>query len=694
MERKIEQLRDIALLAHVSSGKTSLAEAMIFNGKSTNRLGKVDDGSSNMDYEPEEIKRKITISTAFHHCDWKKTYINIIDTPGDDNFLSDSKAALQAADGAVIVVDATAGVKIGTEKVWQFVDERDIPRVIFINKMDKERADFYKVVEEINNAFNIKTTPVFLPIGAEDKFEGIVDMLKMKAYKTVKDGSGKSEASDIPSDMADTVEEWHEQMIENIVEADDDLMEKYLEGETLDNKDIEKTFYEGLKSGKIIPILCGSATLNMGVTQLMDVIAQGFPNPSEIAPKEGKKPRSEETIERKASEDEPFSALVFKTIADPFAGKLSILKIVSGTVDADSTVYNANKDTKEKFGQLYIMEGKKQQAVEKAIPGDIIALAKLKETMTGDTLCIEKDPIIYKPVELLPAVISYAVQAKTKGTEDKIFSSLSRLLEEDPTLKLDRDQSTADIILSGTGQIHLETTCEKLNRKFGVDVALKPVKVPYRETIKKAAKGIVYRHKKQSGGRGQFAEVHFDIFPKERGEGFEFDEALVGMNVPRNFVPAVEKGLNEALVSGVLAGYPVVDLKIRFFDGKSHDVDSSEMAFKIAASMCFKKCVEEATPILLEPIMKMEIIVPEENMGDVMGDLNSRRGRVLGMDSEGKYQVIKAQAPMSEVLKYALDLNAITAGRGSFRMEESHYEEVPANLVEKVIAEAKARKEE
>ena len=689
MERKIEQLRDIALLAHVSSGKTSLAEAMLLNGKSTNRLGKVDDGSSNMDYEPEEIKRKITISSAFHHCDWKKNYINIIDTPGDDNFLSDSKAALQAADGAVIVVDATAGVKIGTEKVWQFVDDRNIPRIIFINKMDKERADFYKVVDEINSSFDVKATPIFLPIGAEDKFEGVVDMIKMKAYIAGKDGSGKSEASDIPADMAGTVEEWREQMIENIVEANDELMEKYLEGETLDNKDIEKTLYEGFKSGQIIPILCGSSTLNMGVTQLMDMIVQGFPNPSEMEPMEGRKPRSEEVIKRKATEDEPFSALVFKTLADPFAGKLSILKIVSGSVDADSTVYNATRDTKEKFGQLFLLEGKKQQAVEKAVAGDIIALAKLRETMTGDTLCTDKDPVIFKAVDPLPSVISYAVEAKTKGAEDKIFSSLSRLLEEDPTLKLDRDQTTAEIILSGTGQIHLETTCEKLNRKFGVEVNLKPVKVPYRETIKKAAKGIIYRHKKQSGGRGQFAEVHFDLFPKERGEGFEFDEALVGMNVPRNFVPAVEKGLNEALESGVLAGYPVVDLRVRFYDGKSHDVDSSEMAFKIAASMCFKKGVQEATPILLEPIMKMEIIVPEENMGDVMGDLNSRRGRVLGMDSEGKYQVIKAQAPMSEVLKYALDLNAITAGRGSFRMEESHYEEVPANLAEKIIAEAK-----
>ncbi len=689
MERKIEQIRDVALLAHVGSGKTSLAEAILFNGKSTNRLGKVDDGSSNLDYEPEEIKRKITISSAFHHCDWRKNYINIIDTPGDDNFLSDSKAALQAANGAVIVVDATAGVKIGTEKVWQFTDELKFPKIIFINKIDKERADFFKVVEEINEAFEVKVTPVFMPIGAEDNFSGVVDMVKMKAYISSKDGSGKTETSDIPGDMADTVEEWREQMIENIVEANDELMEKYLEGEELDSKEVEKTLYEGIKSGMIIPVLCGSATLNIGVTQLMDVIVQGFPSPSECEPMEGTRPGSDETVKRKASEDESFSALVFKTLADPFAGKLSILKIVSGSVDADSTVYNATKDTKEKFGQLFLLEGKKQQAVEKAVAGDIIALAKLKETMTGDTLCTEKDPVVYKPVEPLPSVISYAVEAKTKGSEDKIFSSLARLLEEDPTLKLERDQTTAEIILSGTGQIHLETTCEKLNRKFGVEVNLTPVKVPYRETIKKTAKGIVYRHKKQSGGRGQFAEVHFDLSPKERGEGFEFEEALVGMNVPRNFVPAVEKGLIESLANGVQAGYPVVDLKVRFYDGKSHDVDSSEMAFKIAASMCFKKGVQEANPILLEPIMKLEIVAPEENMGDVMGDLNGRRGRVLGMDSEGRYQVIKAQAPMSEVLKYALDLNAITAGRGSFRMEMSHYEEVPGNLAEKIIAESK-----
>ncbi|MFC1869443.1 elongation factor G, partial [Thermodesulfobacteriota bacterium] len=630
-----------------------------------------------------------TISSSFHHSTWKKHYINIIDTPGDDNFLSDARSSLQAADGVVVVIDATAGVKVGTEKVWGFADQQNSPKIIFINKMDRERADFFRVVEEISGILGVNATPVFLPIGSEEKFQGLVDLVKMKAYKCSKDSSGNFEDSGIPDDMADTAGEWREKMLENIVEANDALMEKYLEGEELNSQEIEETLTQGIKTGFLVPVVCGSATLNMGVSQLMDLIVQGLPSPIERGAFEGTLPKSEEVVQRKPAEDEPFSALVFKTLADPFAGKLTILRVISGVLQPDSGIYNANKDAKEKFGQIFILEGKKQQPVEKAVPGDIIAFAKLKETVTGDTLCTESDPVIYKPLEALPSVLSYAIEAKIKGSEDKVFSSLAKLLEEDPTLSLKRDQATSEIILSGMGQIHLEATCEKINRKFGVEVNMKPVKVPYRETIKKTVKGVIYRHKKQSGGRGQFAEVHFDISPLERSTGFEFEEALVGMNVPRNFVPAVEKGLQEAIISGVLAGYPVVDLKVRFYDGKSHDVDSSEMAFKIAASMCFKKGVQEANPILLEPIMKMEIITPEEHMGDVMGDLNGRRGRVLGMDSDGKYQVIKAQAPMSEVLRYALDLNSITAGRGSFQIDHSHYEEVPAQLAEKVIAEIK-----
>ncbi len=689
MERKSDQLRNVGIVAHVGSGKTSLAEAMLFNGKASNRLGKVDDGTSNLDFEPEEIKRGITISTAFHHCNWKKHEINLIDTPGDDNFLSDTRSSLQAADGVVVVVDATAGVKIGTEKVWAFADEQNLPRIIFINKMDRERANFFGVVEDIAKNFNIKTTPIFLPIGAEDNFQGVVDLIKMKAYICNRDRSGKFEDSDIPDDMAETVGEWREKMIENIVEADDDLLEKYLEGEELSVPDIEQTFIQGIKSQLLVPIVSGSAILNMGVAQLMDMIVQGLPSPIERDGFKGKRPGGEEDIERTPSLEAPFSSLVFKTVADPFAGKLSLFRILSGSLKAESTVFNANKKIKEKFGQIFLMEGKKQKSVEIAIPGDIIAIPKLKGTGTGDTLCQESDPIIYESVQPLPSVISYAVGAKVKGSEDKVFAALARLLEEDPTLKLERDQATSEIILSGTGQIHLEATSEKLNRKFGVEVNLKPIKVPYLETIKKTVNKVIYRHKKQSGGRGQFAEVHFDLSPLGRGEGFEFEEALTGMNVPRNFVPAVEKGLHEAIQSGVLAGYPVVDLKVRFFDGKSHDVDSSEMAFKIAAIMCFKKAVQESNPVLLEPIMKLELTVPEEVMGDVMGDLNSRRGRVLGMDTKGKYQVIIAQAPMAEVLQYALDLNSMTGGRGSFQMEHARYEEVPAQLAEKVIAETR-----
>ena len=688
MEKKAEQLRNAALIAHGGSGKTSLAEAMLFNGKATTRLCKVDDGTSNLDVEPEEIKRKSTLTTAFHHCTWKKHTINIIDTPGDDNFLSDAKFSLQAADGSVLLIDATAGVKVGTEKVWAFAEEQELPKIVFINRMDRERADFFQTLDAVSRIFEVKATPVMIPIGEEDRFSGVVDLIKQKAYIYNKDGSGAFETTDIPDDLKDTADEWREMMIENVVEVDDALMEKYLEGEALSDKEIGATLMQGIKSGLVTPVLCGSALLNMGIAQLMDLIVDGFPSPVERRPKKGMLPDSDEETERAPSVDAPFSALVFKTVADPFAGKLTLTRVFSGTLSSDSTVYNANKDVKEKIGQLLILEGKKQQPVEAVGPGDIVAIAKLKETVTGDTLCSASDPIIYKPIDGLPSVISYAVVAKVKGSEDKVFTSFAKLLEEDPTLKLGRDQSTGEVILSGTGQIHLEIACEKLNRKFGVEVNLNPVKVPYRETIKKSVKGVVYRHKKQSGGRGQFAEVHFDVMPLKLDSGFEFMEDLTGMNVPRNFVPAVEKGLVESLDNGALAGYPVVDLKVRFYDGKSHDVDSSEMAFKIAARMCLKKAMQQANPTLLEPIKKMEITVPEEVMGDVMGDLNSRRGKVLGMDAKGKYQVIKAQVPMSEVLRYALDLNSITGGRGTFVMEHSHYEELPAQLAEKVIAAA------
>ena len=685
----VKLIRNAVILGHGNSGKTTFAEALLFTAGVSKRLGKVDDGSSTMDYEPEEVKRNISISTSFCHIPWKKRELYLSDTPGDDNFVNEAKFAAQVADSAILAVGAVVGVRSQTEKYVDFIQERNLPCVICITRMDRERADFFGVVNEITKAFDVKASPVFLPIGSEDKFQGLVDLIKMKAYTYTKDGSGKFQQSEVPEDMLEMGEEWREKLIENIVEANDELMEKYLEGEELSAQEIEGTFILAVKSGLLVPITCGSATLNMGVPQLMDLIVQGLPAPVERGPFKGVRPVGKEDVERSPEPDAPFSSLVFKTVADPFAGKLSLLRVFSGTLNAESNVYNANKRDKEKFGQLFLLEGKKQQATEMAIAGDIVAIPKLKATQTGDTLCLENNPIIYTPTAPLPTVLSYAIGAKVKGSEDKVFSSLARLLEEDPTLRLERDQATSEIVLSGTGQIHLEATCEKLKRKFGVEVNLKPVKVPYQETIKKVVNKVIYRHKKQTGGRGQFAEVHFDVSPLDRGQGFEFEEALVGMNVPRSFVPAVEKGLNEAIRSGVLGGYPVVDFKVRFYDGKSHDVDSSEMAFKIAASMCLKKALQDANPVLLEPIMKMEITVPEEVMGDVMGDLNGRRGRVLGMDTQGRYQVIIAQVPMAEVLQYALDLNSITGGRGTFQMEHSHYEEVPAQLAEKVVSAAK-----
>ncbi len=689
MAKKEDQIRNVALVGHSGCGKTTLAEAMLYSAKSISRLGRVDDGSSTMDFEPEEIKRKVTVGAAFHPYTWRNKRFNLIDTPGENDFISDTKVCLQAAEGTVVIVDAVDGVKVGTERVWGFANDQNQPRLVFINKLDRERADFFKVLKEIEEVFSLNLTPIYLPIGAESDFKGLVSLIKLQAHLYKDDGTGSYKDGDIPSPMAELVETWREKMMENIVEVNDDIMEKYLDGGKITAKEIEETFVRGVRTGAVVPVIPGSALLNIGVKNLLETIDQTIPFPMERGKVKGHKIDSEEEVEFDAADEAPFSALVFKTLADPFAGKLNIFKVMSGKIASESTVFNATKGKKEKLGQLLLIEGKKQTPVDTVGAGDVAAVAKLKETSTGDTFCTEGNPVVYDLTEPFAPSISFAIEAAAKENEDKVYSSLARLMDEDPTLRVDRDQSTSEIILSGTGQVHLENTRDKLKRKFGVEINLKTPKVPYRETIRNARQKIIYRHKKQTGGRGQFAEVHFDISPLDRGQGFVFEEALVGMNVPRNFVPAVEKGIQEAMRNGVLAGYPVVDLKIRFYDGKSHEVDSSEMAFKIAASMCFKKAVQEATPILLEPIVKMEIRVPEEVMGDVIGDINGRRGRVLGMDSEGKYQVIRTEVPLAEVLRYAFDLTSMTGGRGSFDMEHSHYEELPAQLAERVIASAK-----
>jgi len=686
MGESIKELRNVALVGHGGSGKTSVAEALLFTGGAITRLGRVDDGNSAMDYEPEEVQRKISITSAFHQYTWKKHRVNIIDTPGDANFFSDTRSCLQGADGTIVVIEATDGVKVQTEEAWNVADQFEMPRLVFVNKMDRERADFFGTFKEVAETFQPKPVLLQIPIGAEENFRGVVDLISQKAYLYGKDG--KSSAGDIPAELQEQVASEREALMENIAEADDALLEKYLDGEPLTDQELAQGLRAGALARSFVPVLCGSATNNVGVDLLMDCINTCLPSPLERGVKAGTEPDTEETRERRPAPEEPFSALVFKTVADPYAGRLSIFRIYSGTLKPDSTFYNASKETKERCGQLLQIAGKEQKALSEAGPGDIVAIAKLKATTTGDTLCDETNKICFQSLEPLPSAISYAIEPKSRSDEDKIFSSLSKLLEEDSTLKLDRDAQTKEIIISGTGQIHIETMVEKLKRKFGVEVTLKTPKIPYKETIKQTVKGVVYRHKKQSGGRGQFAEVHFDISPLGEGKGFEFDQALAGMNVPRNFVPAVEKGIVEALQTGVLAGYPVVDVKVRFYDGKSHEVDSSEMAFKIAASMCFKKGVKEAKPTLLEPIVTLTVTVRDEYMGDVIGDLNSRRGKVLGMEAEGKNQVIRANVPMSEILNYVPDLTSMTGGRGSFTTEFDHYSEVPAHIIQKIVEEA------
>lgn len=685
-KHEAENIRNVGLYGHGSDGKTSLAEAILFVTGENNRLGRVDEGSSLMDYEPEEIERKMTLTASLAQCGWNKNTLNMIDTPGDASFIAESKLCMGVVDGVVMVVGANSGVKVKTEELWSLADNHKVPRLVFVTKMDMDRADFDAVVEELQKSLSsLRVVPVVMPIGKEGSFKGVVDLVKMKACIYQDDESGKFTVQDIPDDLKSAADEKREKMIETVVEADDSLMEKYLEGGELTQEDINACLVKGTRELAFAPVLCGSGTKNFGVNLLLDHINLCVPPPTWRETIEGKNPRTGEAEERALKEDEAFSATVFKTVADPFAGKLTIFKVNSGALSPDSTVYNTTRDAKERIGQIFVLVGKKQKPVGFAGTGDIAVVAKLKETVTGDTLSDEKRPIVLTALPIPEPVISFALKPKSKGDEDKVASSLQRLIEEDPTIKIGRDEQTKEILLSGMGQRHIEVVVEKLKRKFGVEVNLEAPKVPYMETIKKGVKGIVYRHKKQTGGRGQFAEVHFDISPMERGKGYEFENALTGMNVPRSFVPAVEKGIAEAMRSGVLGGYPVVDIKVRFYDGKSHEVDSSEMAFKIAASMCFKKGARDASPVLLEPIMKIEVVVPEDNMGDVIGDINSRRGRVLGMDTKGGYQVVKAVVPMAEVLKYDPDLRSMTGGRGSFSLEFDHYEEVPAHQVEKIV---------
>jgi len=689
MSEKIETLRNIALVAHSGAGKTSLAEAMLFDSGTINRLGRVEDGNTAMDFEPEELKRMSSISSGFHQYDWKKHTTNLIDTPGDQNFFSDTRCSLQAADGAVVVIDAVDGIKVQTEQAWDFAAEFNQPCVIFINKLDRERADFSLAFQASGEIFKPKPIILQLPIGTEAEFKGVVDLISGKAFEY--DENGKAKKIEIPADMQESVENETENLIENIAEADDELVERYLEGETLSQQELAAALRKGTLARIFVPVVCGSATRNIGIDLLMDLIVDALPSPTDRGAKTGVDPDTGKEAERAPDPEAPFSGFVVKTLADPYAGRLTIFKVVSGTLGTDGTFYNANKETKERFNQLLTITGKEQKPASGAGPGSIVAVAKLKETVTGDTLCDDAHKIVYQCAEPLPSLISFAIEAKSKGDADKIFISLTRLLEEDPALKLDRISETREILLSGLGRIHVETAVEKLKRKFNVEAILNTPKVPYRETIKKKVR-VQGKHKKQTGGHGQFGDCWIQMEPLPRGQGFEFVDAIVGGVIPKTYIPAVEKGIIESAQKGVLAGFPCVDFKATLDFGSFHAVDSSEMAFKVAGSLAYKKACEEAQPVLLEPIMNVTITTPEDFMGDIMGDLNSRRGKVLGMDNAGRYQIIKANVPMAEFQTYAPDLRSMTGGRGMYTMEFSHYDEVPAQIAEKIVEEANKSK--
>jgi elongation factor G len=687
-----EKLRNLGIIGQGDAGKTSLVEAILYNTGMTDRLGKVDDGSSNMDFEPEETKRKITITSKLHHCEWNEHELHIVDTPGYTNFLHDTRGCMRVLGGVVLLVSAVDGVKAQTQTLWKWADEFEVPRIVFINKLDRERADYLKAVDDMETSLGCRPVAVNMPIGQEENFKGVIDLITMKARFFTFDDKGTYDEIDIPEEYRSEADRLHMMLMEACAEADDELMEKYLETEELSQEDIRRGLREGTLTGVFTPVFCGSATANIGIRQLLDYIVICMPSPIDKGIQYGTNPKTDEAEERRPDPKEPFSAMVFKTVSDPFTGRLSLFRVYSGTVKSDSTVYNPNKNCSERIGQILLPEGKKQKAVSEAVAGDIVAVAKLKETTTGDTLCDAGKPILYEcPMSMKP-VISFALEPKSKGDEEKIFSGLSRLTEEDPALHIQRDEETKEMIISGMGQVHVEVAIEKLKRKFGAEVILKEPKVPYREAIRKSVDQH-YRHKKQSGGRGQFADVHIRLEPRKRGEGYLFIDKVVGGVVPRQYIPAVDKGVQETMGKGTLAGFPVQDFSVTLYDGSHHSVDSSEMAFKIAGSMAFKKACEAASPVLLEPIMEMAITIPDECVGDVIGDMNSRRGKVLGMDPQAGSQVVKAQVPMSEVLKYAPELRSMTSDRGLFTMEFSHYEEVPSHMMAKLLEQFKNRDE-
>jgi elongation factor G len=681
----VDKLRNVCLMSHGGAGKTTLAEAMLFNTGVLDRFGKVNDGTTTTDYDPEEVKRKISISTALAPCEWKDCKINVIDTPGYFDFVGEVKQGIRVSDSAVILVPAKGGVAVGTEKAWAYAKEQGIPKMFFVSKMDEENANFFEVLGQLTNTFGKGVIAFQLPIIENDKFIGFVDVLGMTAKKFDKD---KLVDTAVPAGLNDKISAIKEALNEAIAETSEDLMEKFFGGEEFTDEDIKKGLCLGVADGSVVPVLCGSPLLNQGIQTLMDTIIEYLPSPAAKSAVKAVKAGTDTVLELKTAADEIMSALVFKTIADPFVGKISMFRVYSGTFKSDTIVYNSTAEKTEKTAQVFMLRGKKQIPVEKLIAGDIGAVAKLQYTNTNDTLCEQSKPVVLDKIVFPEPALSLAVEPKAKGDEEKIGSGLNRLQDEDPTFKVHLNTETHQTVISGVGEQHLDVIVSKLKAKFGVSVNLVDPKVPYRETVKKKVK-VEGKHKKQSGGHGQFGHVWIE-FERGENEDLTFEEKIFGGSVPKQYHPAVEKGLREAIPHGILAGYPVVHLKATLVDGSYHDVDSSEMAFKIAARLAYKKGLPLATPVLLEPVSHVEVYIPDHYMGDIIGDLNKRRGRILGMNpQEGGLQQVVADVPTAEMFKYANDLRSMTQGRGSFSQTFDRYEEAPGNVAQKVIEEAK-----
>ena len=683
-EHRTEEIRNIGIIAHAGAGKTSLIEAILYNGGAIERMGEVDRGNSVSDYAPDEIERKTTINCSLCVAEWKGHKLNLIDTPGLADFYGNLESVLRVVDAVIVVVDATTGVEGGTEKVWEAADRYDLPRAVFINKMDKENASFENALASVNEVLEARSTVTQLPIGKEADFSGVVDLLAMGAF--MKPNSAKpSPKSDIPADLQGEAQGLREQLVEAAAESDDELIEKFFEGELTD-EEIGAGIRGGLCGNQFVPALCGSAIQNIGVQPLMDTIVSCFPSPTDARPITSVD--GETTYE--ADPDAPLSALVFKTVADPFAGRLSLFRVYSGALHSDSQVFNAIRDQNERIGKLAFMSGKDTVNTATVSAGDLGVVPKLPLAKTGDTFCDIGQAFQLPGIAFPSAVISFAIKPAREGDDEKLSTTLARMSDEDPAFKIERNETTKQLLVSGLGEVHLTVIRNRMKDKFGLETDIENPKVPYQETIRGKANRVQARFKRQSGGRGQFGEVSINLQPTERGAGFEFVNAISGGSIPRNYIPAVEKGIRDTMAKGVIAGYPFVDAQVELYDGRYHAVDSSDMAFQIAGSMAFREAADQAHPVLLEPIMDVEISVPEQFMGDVIGDLNSKRGRVMGVEQAGKRQVIKATVPLAEMFRYSIDLKSMTSARGVFTMEFSRYEEVPEELAQKVVAEAKA----